>query len=144
MKIFIWLQIDQGRLLVEAKCSCKAGSVGKCKHTAAVIHSLNNFQDDTPTSGPCQWTIPKKTKDYSQGVTIATLFPSKMDSVNILGIHPTSLLETFQHLQCPLMTVLQKERDLSSLSPASMSCILFLFISELLERKYGLNVVCLL
>ena len=125
MGTFIWLQINQARLFTEAKCSCRAGKVGKCKHTAAVICFLDNFKDETPTSGPCQWTIPKKTKDYSQGITIATLFPPKTDSINILGIHLTSLLETFRNLESPLMTVLKKDRELRSLPPFSMSCILF-------------------
>ena len=75
---------------------------------------LSNFKDETPTSGPCQWTIPKKTKDYSQGTRIQALFPSKINTINILGIHPMTLLDRFANLDCPLFTVLQKERQLNT------------------------------
>ncbi len=46
--------------VVKARCRCKGGRDGACKHIAAAMFSLedllNTSDKDSPTSAPCQWT----------------------------------------------------------------------------------------
>jgi hypothetical protein len=46
--------------VVKARCRCKGGRDGGCKHIAAAMYSLedllNTHDEDSPTSRPCIWT----------------------------------------------------------------------------------------
>lgn len=46
--------------VLKARCLCKGGRDGGCKHIAAAMYSLeallNSRGEDSVTSGPCQWT----------------------------------------------------------------------------------------
>ena len=46
--------------VLKARCRCKGGRDGGCKHIAAAMYSLedllNTFEKDSPTNMPCAWT----------------------------------------------------------------------------------------
>jgi hypothetical protein len=48
--------INRGSVL-KAKCTCKGGQDGGCKHIAATMYSLEDLLNnrESVTSGPCQW-----------------------------------------------------------------------------------------
>ncbi len=48
--------INRGSIL-NAKCTCKGGQDGGCKHIAATMYSLEDLLNnrESVTSGPCQW-----------------------------------------------------------------------------------------
>ena len=50
---------NQGSV-IKARCQCKGGRDGGCKHVAAAMYSLedllNTRDEDSPTSMPCAWT----------------------------------------------------------------------------------------
>jgi hypothetical protein len=58
--------------VLEAKCKCKGGQDGGCKHIAAAMYSLedllNSLDKDSVTSGPCLWTKRPRSNTQSRGV----------------------------------------------------------------------------
>ena len=50
--------VNRGSVL-KARCVCKGGQDGGCKHIAAAMYSfenlLNSRGEDSATSDPCQW-----------------------------------------------------------------------------------------
>lgn len=70
------MQINPNRSISSAHCSCKAGIVGQCKHTAALTIYVNETRDTTKTDNQQTWGIPKVKEGYSKGRKICDMFPA--------------------------------------------------------------------
>ena len=69
-------------LVLRAKCACKGGQDGGCKHVSAAMYSLedllNTGVQDSATSGPCQWV--KRPTASSKPCQIKDLVIEKLNS----------------------------------------------------------------
>jgi hypothetical protein len=92
--------------VLSAKCSCKAGIAGQCKHTAAAIISINTESSDSKTSARQEWGIPAAKKSYKKGTKIQQLFPGNRNKDHIER-PVTIVLESFADLDCPLVYALR-------------------------------------
>ena len=67
--------------VLKARCRCKGGRDGGCKHIAALMYSLedllNTCESDSPTSVPCIWT--KKPTTDSRPCDVKDLKIKKCD-----------------------------------------------------------------
>jgi hypothetical protein len=52
------LIINEQREVKQAHCQCPAGTVGNCKHTAALFYFINHEREETKTDKACQWNAP--------------------------------------------------------------------------------------
>ena len=68
--------------VLKAKCTCKGGQDGGCKHISAAMYSLedllNTHCTDSITSGPCQWV--KRPTASSKPCEIKNLIIGKLNS----------------------------------------------------------------
>ena len=67
---------------MKAKCTCKGGQDGGCKHISAAMYSLEDLLNtrctDSITSGPCQWV--KRPTASSKPCEIKNLIIGKLNS----------------------------------------------------------------
>ena len=68
--------------VLRAKCACKGGQDGGCKHVSAAMYSLEDLLNtrvkDSATSGPCQWV--KRPTASSKPCKIKDLVIGKLNS----------------------------------------------------------------
>ena len=72
----IEITIDNTRKVVGGRCNCVSGINGQCKHTAALITSVNLERTDSCTDTAQQWQKPSKHRQslYPKGETIQSLY----------------------------------------------------------------------
>ncbi|XP_064479639.1 uncharacterized protein LOC135392914 [Ornithodoros turicata] len=103
----ITVRLDSvSRTLSEARCTCKAGIQGKCKHAAAVCIHINSAQDNFKT--PQAWGKPNQKPQRDQEKTIPTLFPA---GTLKCGAHVTAahreIVGSFAIIECSFAEVLE-------------------------------------
>ncbi|XP_041862020.1 uncharacterized protein LOC121652935 [Melanotaenia boesemani] len=83
-----------------ASCECKASSLGRCSHVAAVLFAIddckNSRSDESCTSKPCTWNVGRKVGKNPKSITDAQ-YPNrkrKMSAVINFDPRPTSLRRT--------------------------------------------------
>lgn len=107
-------QVKEGGEIIAGECNCIAGKGGRCKHTSALVNYVNNHEDQSVTSGPCQWNIPRRVKDYSRGALIADLFPKKPLDVPMKTNSFMDLESCYLDVECPLFEIARVRKDLSA------------------------------
>lgn len=83
-----------------ASCECKASSLGRCSHVAAVLFAINDCKDsgsnESCTSKPCTWNVGRKVGKNPKCIT-DTQYPNrkrKMSSVINFDPRPTLMRST--------------------------------------------------
>ncbi|XP_023234051.1 uncharacterized protein LOC111633671 [Centruroides sculpturatus] len=112
--IQINFQLSADRKIITATCKCKAGIHGQCKHVAATIFALNNYKDESVTSGKQQWGIPQHKKIYTSGGCRLSncVTPKKIKIPTSLSSNePFSLYQKVKHINCALSSMLRVEFD---------------------------------
>ncbi|XP_072140184.1 uncharacterized protein [Dermacentor andersoni] len=69
-------QLSPQRAIISSKCTCKAG-LGKCKHAAAVVLWVNEFQPASCTELPQTWGRPSQRPNIDAEESIEELFGRK-------------------------------------------------------------------
>ncbi len=70
------IDLTERREVKEARCQCQAGVTGNCKHTAALLHYINEERSMGCTDKEQVWSKPSKKKQelYKKGETIEKIF----------------------------------------------------------------------
>ena len=70
------LELDDKRVILDARCQCVSGLNGDCKHTAALIYYINNEREESQTDRKCTWRAPSQygQKLYPKGQTFDEIF----------------------------------------------------------------------
>ncbi|XP_075543636.1 uncharacterized protein LOC142578107 [Dermacentor variabilis] len=68
------------RWIVEARCTCKAGCRGWCKHAAALALFVNNSVHSSCTDLPCAWLKPSSRPTVDTKKQTKELFPGKNEN----------------------------------------------------------------
>ncbi|XP_029851665.2 uncharacterized protein LOC115333183 [Ixodes scapularis] len=108
----IELQLDKDRTIVLAKCDCRAGVAGKCKHAAAVAVYLERDAATSKTSCPRSWGIPSSKKAYPKFSRV-TPNSRKGVSVSVPALAVSHVGKFFPDLDCPLTDMLRAEETCS-------------------------------
>lgn len=71
--------MDINREIIRAKCDCKAGARGQCKHAAAFLCYVNSEESATQTSQENKWKRPsaKQLKMYTKGIVFQEMHLTK-------------------------------------------------------------------
>ncbi|KAK0074676.1 hypothetical protein PV325_007956, partial [Microctonus aethiopoides] len=133
------LEIDNGRQVVRAQCTCIARNAGECKHIAAFIHRINNDRSISKLSVQQEWGFPSinhlAKEKYFQGVAVDELFPRKVLE-NLPQPHNFTL-EDFADIECPIKKRLKVEK----MSEKEQVCIVIMNIS-LVEQEMEILLQC--
>ena len=72
----ITIIIDTSRKVISAKCSCKAGSGGQCKHTSGLIFYVNSERDESKTDQDQTFNRPSRKSEilYPKGEETEKIF----------------------------------------------------------------------
>lgn len=70
------IQLDNGRNVTSAHCSCPGGLNGKCKHIFSLVHFINNERTEGKTDEICQFKAPSQRgrQLYPKGKTANEIF----------------------------------------------------------------------
>ncbi|KAG0430787.1 hypothetical protein HPB47_022383 [Ixodes persulcatus] len=105
-----WTRLDNSRRITEAHCTCRGGTCGQCKQTAAVAAYVNREDTSTKTSITNVWKRPsaKQLGMYNKGVLFSEMFPSKLPDGRLQGQPvPASIVNS----NCPLGIMLRQEEQ---------------------------------
>ncbi|XP_049517122.1 uncharacterized protein LOC119441328 [Dermacentor silvarum] len=97
-------QLSPQRVIIASKCTCKAG-LGKCKHAAAVVLWVNEFQPASCTEVPQTWGRPSQKPNIDARESIEELF-GRPKKIFIGGtcpdqVPPSYAHEHFSEIACP-------------------------------------------
>ncbi|XP_054926413.2 uncharacterized protein [Dermacentor andersoni] len=123
------LQLSPQRAIISSKCTCKAG-LGKCKHAAAVVLWVNEFQPASCTELPQTWGRPSRRPNIDAKESIEELF-GRPKKIFIGGtcpdeVPPSYVHEHFSEIACPHNDI----QKLASMSASQKDEIRVLSISK--------------
>ncbi|XP_067131013.1 uncharacterized protein [Centruroides vittatus] len=113
--IQINFQLSADRKIITATCKCKRGIHGQCKHVAATIFALNNYKNESVTSGKQQWGVPQHKEIYTSGgchlsncvIPKRTKIPASLSSNALTFL----LYQRVKHINYALSSMLRAEFD---------------------------------
>ncbi|CAN7999424.1 unnamed protein product [Ixodes hexagonus] len=101
----------QSRKIIAGSCTCRYGVLGECKHSAAVVHHINEHETAACTSLPQAWGKPSKKPKLDDKASIADLFGGNRS--NFVGkqqpreMPPSYILQHFPDIQTPFTDILR-------------------------------------
>lgn len=116
----LFFQLTGGRKIKTASCSCKAGIVGQCKHTAALIIFINEFNDPSKTNERQSWGIPKVKEGYSKGKRLSEMFPREVKNDIVPRLKKECIMESFPDISCPLYAAVKAQRETKDTNACQM------------------------
>ncbi|CAN7946781.1 unnamed protein product, partial [Ixodes hexagonus] len=96
--------------ITEAHCTCRGGTCGQCKHTAAVVAYVNREDTSTKTSITNVWKRPsaKQLGMYNKGVLFSEMFAPKLPDGRLQEQPVPASIVNFN---CPLGIMLRQEEQ---------------------------------
>lgn len=98
-------------MVTQTRCTCVSNKSEKCKHVAAVIYFINEFESLSKTNFEQQWGRPSthrmKKEKYAKGAYFHELFPSKRKHTSP-PVQPLPLSATDINFPCALKLVLEE------------------------------------
>ena len=116
-------------------CTCVYNQSGKCKHVAALIYYVDNYESLSKTNFEQQWGKPTPKQfvkeKYSKGANFAEMYPPTPDLQVELSLPDLEELPS----QCPLFIMLSAEKEATSQNVDSDNHSLVTFLEESAEKE---------